>query len=53
MRLIDKIALNRAIRTILDFILDVIKLFVNNTQDKDDNTIKPKPRRILPWRRDE
>jgi hypothetical protein len=63
MRLIDRIALNRAIQMLLDFILAIIKMFDKGApEDKPDGPVKPKPspkRRplkdlvdnILPWRK--
>jgi hypothetical protein len=59
MRLIDRIALNRAIQMLLDFILAIIKMFDKSTpENKPDSPVKPKPKRplkdlvdnILPWR---
>ena len=59
MRLIDRIALNRAVKMLLDFILTIIKMFDKSTpENKPDGPVKPKPRRplkdlvdnILPWR---
>ena len=53
MRLIDKIALNRLITLILNFILSVMKIFAPTTDSPDDTDNKPKPKRkpLLPWRR--
>jgi hypothetical protein len=60
MRLIDRIALNRAVQMLLDFILAVLKIFEKHIpEDKPDGPVKPKPRRplkdlvdnILPWRK--
>lgn len=61
MRLIDRIALNRAIQMALNFILAIIKIFDKGTpEDKPDGPVKPKPKprrplkdlvdNILPWR---
>jgi hypothetical protein len=61
MRLIDRIALNRAIHMLLDFILSIIKMFEKETpENKPDDLVKPKPQKrkrlkdlvdnILPWR---
>jgi hypothetical protein len=62
MRLIDRIALNRAIHMVLNFILSIFKMFDKKTpEDKPDGPVKPKPsskRRplkdlidsIVPWR---
>lgn len=54
MRLIDKIALNSAIRTLTRFLLDLIKLFQAKKIDNPSipsPVIKPKKRKkILPWR---
>jgi hypothetical protein len=60
MRLIDRIALNRAVQMLLDFILTIIKMFDKGTpENKPDGPVKPKPKRplkdlvdnILPWRK--
>ena len=62
MRLIDRIALNRAVQMLLDFILAIIKMFEKHTpEDKPDGPVKPKPKpkrplkdlvdNILPWRK--
>jgi hypothetical protein len=61
MRLIDRIALNRAVKLILDFILAVLKIFAKeNTEDKPNSPVTPKPRKrplkdlvdnVLPWRK--
>jgi len=60
MRLIDRIALNRAIQMLLNFILAIIKIFdKSNPEDKPNSPVKPKPKRpikdlvdnILPWRK--
>ena len=61
MRLIDRIALNRAIHMLLDFILSIIKVFEKKTpENKPEDLVKPKPPKrkrlkdlvdnILPWR---
>ena len=61
MRLIDRIALNRAIQMLLDFILVIIKMFDKSApENKPDSPVKPKPKpkrplkdlvdNILPWR---
>ena len=59
MKLIDRIALNRAIQMLLGFILAIIKIFNKSPlEDKLDIPVKPKPKRplknladnILPWR---
>jgi len=62
MRLIDRIALNRAVKMLLDFILAIVKMFDKSTpEDKPDGPVKPKPspkRRplkdlidnVVPWR---
>jgi hypothetical protein len=62
MRLIDRIALNRAIQMVLNFILAIIKIFDKGApEDKPNGPIKPKPKpkrplknlvdNILPWRK--
>lgn len=52
MKIVDKIALNRAIKILTDFILKLIKLF--NSPQKPIEEPKPKPKRpldrVLPWR---
>jgi len=59
MRLIDRIALNRAIKMLLGFILSIIKIFDKRApESKPNSPVKPKPKRplkdlvdnILPWR---
>ena len=61
MRLIDRIALNRAIHMLLDFILAILKMFDKSTPENKPNNpspVKPKSKRplkdlldnILPWR---
>lgn len=61
MRLIDRIALNRAVHMLLDFILAIIKIFNKSTPKNKPNNlnpVKPKPKRplkdlldnVLPWR---
>jgi hypothetical protein len=61
MRLIDRIALNRAVHMLLDFILSIIKIFEKKTPgNKPDDLVKPKPSKrkrlkdlvdnVLPWR---
>lgn len=50
MRLIDKIALNRLLSVILNFILGVLKIIAPKSVENIDNPT-PKPRRkIFPWR---
>lgn len=60
MRLIDRIALNRAIKLILDFILSVLKIFAKEKQGDKPNIPAPKQRKrplkdlvdnVLPWRK--
>lgn len=54
MRLIDKIALNRLIQTIADFILKIIELCQpkkNVNIDVKPDEHKPDRKPILPWRR--
>jgi hypothetical protein len=61
MRLIDRIALNRVIKLILDFILAVLKIFAKDKQgNKPVVPVHPKPRKrplkdlvdnVLPWRK--
>ncbi len=49
MRLIDKIALNRLISIISNFILGLLKLFAPKAVDEIEIP-KPKRKKILPWR---
>jgi hypothetical protein len=49
MRVLDKIALNRLISIITNFILGLLKLFAPKTIDEIDIP-KPKRKKILPWR---
>ena len=49
MRLLDKIALNRLISIIANFILALIKMFAPKAVD-DIEVPKPKRKKILPWR---
>jgi len=61
MRLIDKIILNRAIKTVLAFVLAVLQMFEKHMpENKPDGPVKPKPinrplqdllDNILPWRK--
>ena len=48
MRIIDRIALNRLIILIGNFILAIIKIFV--PEKETDNEVKPERKKILPWR---
>ena len=48
MRLLDKIALNRLISIITNFILGLIKIF--SPQSIDDIDIPKPKRKIIPWR---
>lgn len=60
MRLIDRIALNRLLRLLADFILSVLKI-LNKTDGKTPSIPKPSPKpnrplksvldKVLPWRR--
>ena len=49
MKLLDKIALNRLLSMILNFILGVLKIVAPKSVE-DLDTPKPK-RKILPWRK--
>lgn len=49
MKLLDKIALNRLISIITNFILGILKIFAPKTID-DIDILKPKRKKILPWR---
>lgn len=50
MRVIDKIALNRLISILTNFILGLLKIFAPKSVD-DIDILKPKRKKILPWRR--
>jgi hypothetical protein len=45
MRIIDRIALQRLISMLLNFILAVIKLFAPEKTEANDETDNPKPKR--------
>lgn len=49
MKILDKIALNRLISIIANFILGLIKIFSPKSIDKIELP-KPKRKKILPWR---
>jgi hypothetical protein len=49
MKFLDKIALNRLIKIITDFILGVLKLIAPKI-DKPIDIPKPKRPKIFPWR---
>jgi hypothetical protein len=49
MRLLDKIALNRLISIITNFILGLIKIFSPKSIEEIEPP-KPKRKKILPWR---
>lgn len=52
MRLLDKLALNRLIKTILDFFIKIIEMFQKqNKPDQNKPNVKPDRKPILPWRR--
>lgn len=48
MKILDKIALNRLISTVLNFILSVLKMITPKTEDTP--TPKPPKKKWLPWR---
>ena len=52
MKFLDKIAFNRLIKIISDFILSVLKLITTKEKTPIDILPKPKPKRpkIIPWR---
>lgn len=52
MKFLDKVALNRLIKIISDFILGVLKIIAPKADNPID-TPKPKRPKIFPWRRDE
>jgi hypothetical protein len=49
MRLLDKIALNRLISIVANFILGLLKIFAPKAVDNIE-VPKPKRKKILPWR---
>lgn len=49
MNIIDKIALNRLISIITNFILGLLKIFAPKSID-DIELPKPRRKKILPWR---
>lgn len=49
MKILDKIALNRLINIITNFILQLLKLFAPKSVE-DINLPKPNRKKILPWR---
>lgn len=50
MNILDKIALNRLISTITNFILNLIKIFAPKSIE-DIEVPKPKRPKIFPWRK--
>jgi len=51
MRIIDRIALNRLLILITDFILSIIKIFApNKGEDNPQPEPKTERKKILPWR---
>jgi hypothetical protein len=50
MKLLDKIALNRLVAIITNFILGLIKIFAPKSLD-DIDVPKPPKRKIFPWRK--
>jgi hypothetical protein len=50
MRLVDKIALNRLIAIITNFILTLVKIFAPKDTEPNVPIVKPKRKKILPWR---
>lgn len=49
MKILDKIALNRLINIILNFILGILKIFAPKIVD-DINVPNPRRKKIFPWR---
>lgn len=49
MRILDQIALNRLISIIINFILNILKIFAPKAVDNIDIP-KPKRKKIFPWR---
>lgn len=50
MKFLDKIAFNRLIKIISDFILSVLKLITPKEKTPIDILPKPKRPKIIPWR---
>jgi hypothetical protein len=50
MKLLDKIALNRLVAIITNFILGLVKIFAPKSLD-DIDVPKPPKRKIFPWRK--
>lgn len=50
MKLIDRIALNRFLSILTNFILGVLKILAPKTIEDKDNPNPPR-KRILPWRK--
>ncbi len=52
MKILDQIALNRLISIITNFVLGILKIFAPKCIDNiDPNIIKPKKKKIFPWRK--
>lgn len=51
MKLLDRIALERALSMILSFILTLIKMFVPSKTGNDDSAIKPDRKWKPRWRK--
>lgn len=51
MKLLDRIALERALSMILSFVLTLIKIFVPSKTGNDDNAVKPDRKWKPKWRR--
>jgi hypothetical protein len=52
MKFLDKIALNRLIKTVLDFFIKLAEMFQKkNKPDQNKPDVKPDRKPILPWRR--
>lgn len=50
MKILDKIAMNRLISIITNFILGIIKIFAPKSLDEIEIP-KPKRKKIFPWRK--
>lgn len=51
MKFLDKLALNRLVAIILNFVLSVIKIISPKLKDELEENVPSKPRWIPPWRR--
>lgn len=50
MKIIDRIALSRALKILVDLIIRLVELFNKSTTIEKEPESKPKRKKILPWR---